>query len=173
MHIYKWTHKSSKKCYIGQSIQDPDQRRLEHISHSRHSPNTYHFHNALRKYGIDAFEWEVIDEANSISELNKLEEMYVKKYDSIDNGYNIRQPGDNRKHTPESIKRMSEAQKKAHARRRENGTDTWTRSDGGAMKGKAHPMKGKTNYKKEAFSKGTLGWKLVDGKRVWFKKEDK
>ena len=27
MHIYKWTQKETGKCYIGQSIQEPNQRR--------------------------------------------------------------------------------------------------------------------------------------------------
>ena len=61
MHIYKWTHKLTGKCYIGQSIQDPNQRRLEHINDSKYTTKTYHFHNALRKYSIEAFDWEVID----------------------------------------------------------------------------------------------------------------
>ncbi len=168
MHIYKWTHIESRRCYIGQSIQNPNQRRLEHICDSRHNPRTYHFHNALKKYGVDAFTWEVIDTAESLEELNLLEEKYVIKYDSINNGFNIRDPGNNKLHSEESKKRMKEAQKNAHARRRESSGDKhekhkkhiWTTT---------HPNKGGT--KKEAFSKGTMGWKLVNGVRVWYKKE--
>ena len=32
MHIYKFTHTESNRCYIGQTIQDPNHRRLEHIA---------------------------------------------------------------------------------------------------------------------------------------------
>jgi len=39
MHIYKFTHIESGKCYIGQTIQDPNQRRLEHINHARRREN--------------------------------------------------------------------------------------------------------------------------------------
>lgn len=148
MHIYKWTHITSGKCYIGQSIQDPNQRRLEHINDSKYTTKTYHFHNALRKYGVDAFTWEVIATAKSIEELNLLEEKYVTQYDSINNGYNIRQPGNNKKHNPESIERMRESQRLAHARRKAEGRDTWTRKDGGPMKGKIHPNKGGTSANK-------------------------
>jgi hypothetical protein len=35
MYIYKFTHIDSKRCYIGQTIQNPNQRRLEHISDSK------------------------------------------------------------------------------------------------------------------------------------------
>jgi group I intron endonuclease len=170
MHIYKWTHITSGKCYIGQSIQSPNQRRLEHINDSKYTTKTYHFHNALRKYGIDTFTWEVIATANSIEELNLLEEQYVTQYDSINNGFNIRQAGNNKLHSKESKQRMSESQKNAHVRRKLEGKDGgWIRKDGGPMKGKSHPNKGGT--KKESVSKGKKGWKMIDGKQVWFYKE--
>lgn len=137
MHIYKWTHKESGKCYIGQSIQEPNQRRLEHISGSRYTKKTYHFHNAIKKYGIDSFDWEVLDYTYTLEELNDLEEFYINKYNSINEGYNIRQGGNNKLHSKESKKRMSEAQKAAHARRKTEGKDGgWVRKDGGPMKGK-------------------------------------
>jgi group I intron endonuclease len=162
MHIYKWTHIASGKCYIGQSIQNPNQRRLEHINDSKYTTKTYHFHNALRKYGVDAFTWEVISTAKSIEELNLLEEKFVAQYDSINNGYNIRQPGNNKKHDPESIKRMSEAQKAAHARRKAEGKDGgWIRKDGGPMKGKPHSNKGKTCANKG--KKKGMTWEEIYG----------
>lgn len=162
MHIYKWTHIESGRCYIGQSIQEPNQRRLEHICNSRHTPKTYHFHNALKKYGIDAFAWEVIATAESIEELNELEEKYVNLYDSINNGFNIRQPGQNKLHSTESKKRMSEAQKAAHARRKAEGRDGgWKRRDGGPMKDKRHPNKGKSCANKG--KKKGMTWEEIFG----------
>ena len=128
MHIYKFTHIETGRCYIGQTIQNPNQRRLEHIADSRHTSREYHFHNALRKYGIDAFTFEVIDNASSLEELNLLEEKYVKQFDSINNGFNIRQAGGNKLHSKESKQRMSEAQKKAHAKRKAEGKDTFVKT---------------------------------------------
>jgi len=170
MYIYKFTHLKTGRCYIGQTIQDPNRRRLEHICDSKYTSRTYHFHNALKKYGENAFSFEVIAEALTLDELNSLEEKYIKEFDSIANGFNIRNGGGNKTHHPDSIKRMREAQKAAHARRREHAGDKgWHRKDGGSMLGKKHPNKGGT--KKESFSKGTLTWKLVDGIRVFYKKE--
>jgi len=62
MYIYKFTHIESGRSYIGQTIQNPNRRRLEHISASRHTLKTYHFHNALKKYGVNAFSFEVLEE---------------------------------------------------------------------------------------------------------------
>jgi group I intron endonuclease len=137
MHIYKFTHAATNRCYIGQTIQDPNRRRLEHIASSRYTTKEYHFHNALRKYGVNSFIFEVIATASTLAELNLLEEYYVSLYDSIANGFNIRQAGGNKLHSEESKQRMKEAQRNAHARRREEGRDGgWTRRDGGPMKGK-------------------------------------
>lgn len=168
MHIYKFTHIETNRCYIGQTTQSPNQRRLEHILDSRDAGKPYHFHNALRKYGADAFTFEVIAEAQTLQELNSLEEFYIQKYDSINSGFNIRQGGDNKKHNPESIKRMSEAQKAAHARRRDAGGDIHKPHKKHVFTNPS-PLKGKETTKWK--NKGTLGWKLVDGTRVWYTKE--
>ena len=165
MNIYKFTHIETGRCYIGQTIQDPNRRRLEHISDSRYTTKEYHFHNALRKYGIDAFTFDVIASATTLDELNLLEEQFIEKYDSIKNGFNIRNGGGNKLHSEESKERMGVAQTAAHARRREAGTEGgWKRKDGGPMKGKVHPNKGGSSSLK--------GRKLlvIDGKRKWSSK---
>lgn len=165
MVIYKFTHIETGRCYIGQTIQDPNQRRLEHICDSKHTPKTYHFHNALKKYGVDAFTFDVIANASTLEELNNLEEIYIVKFNSITNGFNIRNGGGNKTHHPESIKRMSEAQKAARVLRKIKGTDQgWTRKDGGPMKGKVHPNKGGTSTLKGKMKGKT--WEEIYGPEV-------
>ena len=171
MYIYKFTHIDSGRSYIGQTIQDPNQRRLEHINGSKYSTRTYHFHNAIKKYGIDSFIFEVIDSsASSLEELNILEEKYVIEYDSINNGFNIRNPGGNKTHNPESIERMRVAQKNAHARRREqNDGVEKTKKRNQIVKTWSSAKKGTTSTKWK--NKGSKTWKLEDGIRVWYIKE--
>ena len=174
MHIYKFTHIESGRCYIGQTIQDPYRRRLEHISDSKHTTKEYHFHNALRKYGIDSFTFEIIAAANSLEELNLLEEKYVEQFDSISNGFNIRQAGGNKLHSEESKKRMSESQKLAHAKRKAEGRDTfkktrktsgWTLTDN--QQKKHSEIMSEVNKK----TSGGKTWRIIDGKRTWLDKE--
>jgi group I intron endonuclease len=173
VHIYKFTHLESGRCYIGQTVQNPNRRRLEHISGSRYSKKTYHFHNALKKYGIDAFSFEVIAVATTIDELNLLEEQFVEKFDSINNGFNIRKPGNNKTHSVESIERMRSSQRVAHARRKLEGRDTFKKSK--KTSGWTHSEESKAQRKK--WSKITnakfIGktWKVIDGKRVWMEKQ--
>lgn len=185
MYIYKFTHIDSGRCYIGQTIQLPEQRKAEHLSNSKYSTKEYHFHNALKKYGANAFTFEVIDTAPTLHELNMLEEKYILLYDSINNGFNIRNGGENKLHSDESKRRMSEAQKAAHARRKALGKDGgWKRKDGGPMNGKSSPKKGKESTKwsvedklkhkakmKEIDTCSGKTWKVINGKRVWLTKE--
>ena len=170
MYIYKFTHIETGRSYVGQTIQDPNQRRLEHICDSKHSTKPYHFQNALRKYGIDAFTFEVIAKATSLDELNLLEEKFVNQFDSIVNGFNIRQAGGNKLHSEESKERMKESQRAAHARRREQGGGVEkTKKRNQIVKSWTSAKKGLTSTKWK--NKGTKTWKLVNGVRVWYTKE--
>ena len=58
--IYKITSKDTGKCYIGQSI-DINTRWRQHICKALYEIDNNKFHNALRKYGIDNFIFEVIE----------------------------------------------------------------------------------------------------------------
>jgi group I intron endonuclease len=166
MHVYKFTHLESGKSYVGQTIQDPARRRLEHISGSRYSTNTYHFHNAIRKYGIDAFTFEVLAEATSLAELNNLEEQFANQFDCYHNGYNIRKAGGNKLHSEESKKRMSESQKLAHAKRKKEGRDTFNKIQKTSGWAWSDEQKQKLQTRDRSYCKGRT-WKLLDGKRVW------
>jgi group I intron endonuclease len=173
MHIYKWTHIKTNRSYIGQSIQLPNQRRLEHLSSSKHTTRTYHFHNALKKYGVEEFSREVIAYANSLDELNQLEEYFIKEYNSIENGFNIRNGGKNKTHSNESKKRMSESQKNAHKRRKVLGINTFVRTKSPKGWKWSDEQKEKLKPVQEKLKKMLKNktWKIVDGKRVWMEKE--
>lgn len=136
MHIYKITNKINHKVYIGQTVQkNPKMRWYAHCDYVRKGRKSY-LYDSMRKYGIENFSWEVIDNANNIDELNEKEQVWLGHYRKIAVVYNNREAGGNKLHNPKSIEKMREAQKKAHARRKALGTDTWTRRDGGPMKGK-------------------------------------
>jgi group I intron endonuclease len=99
--IYKITNKNNGMCYIGKSI-DIKRRWQGHKEDSFCSEERWklnkrgeqtHFHRALRKYGIDAFSWEIIEEC-SLEQLNEKEKYWIEYYDSINTGYNMTFGGD-------------------------------------------------------------------------------
>jgi len=79
------------KVYIGKS-KNFDDRKLKH-SYSTRYYNTK-LTNAIKKYGFESINWEIIYETEDIVELNKMEIELIKKYDSIKNGYNTSIGGD-------------------------------------------------------------------------------
>lgn len=128
-------------------------RWYEHQANARSGKKSY-LYNSIRKYRIENFTWEIIDQCSNIDELNLLEKKWLEHYRSIAEVYNIREAGNNKLHNNESILKMQDSQRQAHARRRAEGRDGgWKRIDGGPMKGKVHPKKGKPSTKWSAEAK--------------------
>lgn len=91
MIVYKVENKKSKKVYIGQTKYDLSRRIEEHIKSSKNPKSK--FHKALKSYGVENFDWVVLDTAKSKDELNKKEIKYIQEYNSIENGYNMVEGG--------------------------------------------------------------------------------
>ena len=85
--IYKITNLVNGMPYIGQSRNI----RLRWNSHKkgRERDHNYYIHNAIAKYGIDSFSFEILEEC-SIDQLNELECKYIVAFNSLNpNGYNL------------------------------------------------------------------------------------
>lgn len=98
--IYKYTNNINGKSYIGQSI-DIESRKYQHSANAyNEKAQDYNcqIHQAIRKYGLDNFSFEILAELSyegySKELLNYLERYYIKKYDSYKHGYNATEGGD-------------------------------------------------------------------------------
>lgn len=89
MIIYKATCKITGKVYIGQTRKQMEVRRYEHIRDAFTLNVSTTFANALRKYGKENFEWEVIDNAVTQEELDEKEIYWISEYNSTVEGYNM------------------------------------------------------------------------------------
>lgn len=114
--IYQITNKLNGKKYIGQS-KHIQQRFNEHILDS-FNPNkkSYNFpiHSAIRKYGLENFTFEVIEEC-SVELLNEREQYYIQQFNTLNNGYNCTPGGEINPQSDEKIK-----QKACHNRNENN-----------------------------------------------------
>ena len=91
--IYKFTNKLNNKIYIGQTTQTLEQRINKHLQQL--NDETY-FHRALKKYGINNFNIEIIEQNIPLSELDNREIYWIKYYDSYytsNKGYNLTKGG--------------------------------------------------------------------------------
>jgi group I intron endonuclease len=114
-YIYKITNIKNNKCYIGETIQNPKKRWKDHRSAIKRDDGCKALKNAINKYGLNNFKFEVIiicfDEDRLI-----YEKEYIKKYNSmVPNGYNILAGGQEGvlgfKHSEETKKKISEKSK--------------------------------------------------------------
>lgn len=94
--IYKITNEINDKVYVGQTRKSLEQRFKKHISDCIHLNESRPLYNAMRKYGIDKFHIELIEECPE-EELNDKERYWIEKYNSYHCGYNATLGGDGNK----------------------------------------------------------------------------
>jgi len=101
MIIYKATNKINGKFYIGKTIKSLQRRKTNHKGNANylknHNMKISYFHNAINKYGIENFEWEIIDTATTLQELNEKEIYWILQTSAFINddiGYNTTSGGD-------------------------------------------------------------------------------
>lgn len=101
----------SNKIYVGQTTYDYLDRWRDHI-YDALDPKKDHckkLNRAIRKYGKNTFYVGVLKECSSINELNHYEDLYIRVFDSIKNGYNIKNGGQNGKHSDETKKKIGDS----------------------------------------------------------------
>ena len=89
--IYRICHKESGRLYIGQTIYGIKRRFTQHVNNAyevnSHCYNA-HLQKAIRKYGPDAFEIEVIEHCNN-DLLDERERYWIDHYDAVKTGFNM------------------------------------------------------------------------------------
>ena len=102
--IYKITNLINNKVYIGKSEVSIEERWKAEIAGFTNG----HFINAMKKYGLKNFKFEVLIETND--NLNEVEIQFIKEYKSYDPqfGYNKTFGGEGVIPTEETRKKMSE-----------------------------------------------------------------
>lgn len=89
--IYKITNTVNNKVYIGQTTGSIMHRFKQHEKAAKNNCN-YKFHRAIRKYGIENFKVEQVEECDD-SALDEKEMYWVKYYSSYSKGYNSTKGG--------------------------------------------------------------------------------
>lgn len=107
--IYKIRNKVNNKIYFGQTIEKDgfDRRYKNNLYEYTHNK---HLKNSIKKYGMNNFEIDKeFDIAYSKEELDKLEDIYIKIYNTTNRkyGYNKQFGGDNGKLTNETKNKIS------------------------------------------------------------------
>lgn len=81
--IYRITNIIDNKCYIGKSL-NIEGRINDHKINRR---SNKHLQNAIKKYGIENFTFEILEECTK-DNYSEREIYWIEYYDSMNNGYN-------------------------------------------------------------------------------------
>ena len=88
--VYMHINKINNKRYVGITFREPEQRWQKGYGYHRQPK----FYNAILKYGWDNFEHIILEQdIPTEEEALKLETFYIKKYDTVNNGYNTVEEG--------------------------------------------------------------------------------
>lgn len=140
MHsVYCFTNKINNKKYVGLTA-NVKQRHKQHKSTRNRCPV---FSNAIKKYGFENFNFEVLIENLSREEANHFERKFIKEFNTlVPNGYNRTEGGDSSvKHTKETIEKIIEKNR------------IWRLTNNHPMKGKRHSEETKKLLSELAFQR--------------------
>ena len=114
--IYCFTNLINNKKYIGSTIQEPNVRYNQHLYCARtESSGRYHYplYEAIRKYGLENFSFEIIFQKEcSEEEIRLIEKDYILFYNTVSpNGYNQTDDTEHPINAIESYQKMSETKR--------------------------------------------------------------
>src|ERR1700744_416661 len=104
-YLYRLTNKNKGKVYIGQA-KNLKHRWAIHKKAVKNNEPTQIIHQALIKYGINGFDWDIIVMCKTLDDANELETELISQYEShvsTGKGYNVSLGGWNAP-KPESFK---------------------------------------------------------------------
>ena len=92
--VYKITNKHNKKSYVGHTVRTLEQRWKAHLSSCRQG-SRFRFHSAIRKYGVDGWDLEVLFEHDDVQICKKVEEQMITSMHLMkkNRGYNAKPGG--------------------------------------------------------------------------------
>ena len=92
--IYQATNLINGKRYIGKTVRPLRARRNAHNCDVKHGSQNC-FHRAIRKYGLEAFYWDVLYENDNPSQLADMEKEFIRLLKTkVPQGYNLTDGGE-------------------------------------------------------------------------------
>jgi group I intron endonuclease len=185
MIVYIAKNLINGKKYIGYTTKSLEERVQEHLRKSRNKNEKHYFYLfmiAIKKYGEESFEWDVVDNCESIEDCCKKEKFYIKEFNTISpNGYNLTEGGNGGIQCQETKLKISESlkdywlkNKKTHPlnlmdpqKRKEIAIKSWiTKKNNGYIPPSGYTMsnESKTKMSKTKNNKNKIKWYNVKTK---------
>ena len=105
--IYKITNKLNNHSYIGLSTHIEDRWDYHRNPYNWKRENHKTLYKAIIKYGIENFDFEILEECQP-EDLGNKEKFYIDKYDTYYNGYNMTAGGEDNKGESHPRRKLTE-----------------------------------------------------------------
>lgn len=109
--VYMHRNIINGKMYIGQTCNLSERWR----GNGKNYFNSIKFYNAIKKYGWDSFTHEVLYSNLNKQAADRLERELILQYNSIEEGYNLKEGGARGELSAESIKKMSNSLRRGYS----------------------------------------------------------
>lgn len=93
-NVYKITNTVTNKIYIGYTSLSIEDRWNQHKFDALKQESNRKFYNAIRKYGTEVWNLELLCETSTVNEAKEKEISYIALFDSYNTGYNATKGGD-------------------------------------------------------------------------------
>ena len=108
--VYMHINKFNGKVYVGQTYNIKERWK----GNGKNYFASTKFFNAIKKNGWNNFEHIVVKDKLYREEADALEKELIKKYNTIENGYNLKEGGSRGNLSEDSLKKMSESLKRGY-----------------------------------------------------------
>jgi group I intron endonuclease len=92
--IYAIVNTVNGKRYVGQSRQGLARRKSEHVHRFNLGERDHKLYQAMRKHGLESFQFEVLCHARRPEYLDGLERHFIERFNCFQRGYNMTCGGD-------------------------------------------------------------------------------
>lgn len=95
LSIYTWKNKINGKLYVGMTTTEPEDRKRSHLAAAKNPK--FLIHKAIKKYGEENFEFNVIFNVFDEADLPVFEQIFIQEYRSCildGHGYNMTRGGE-------------------------------------------------------------------------------
>lgn len=101
--VYIIRNGMNDKVYVGKTNRSVELRWKEHIRAINDPDKKSSIHFAMKKYGVENFSLEVLEENIPEEKLNEREQYYINKFDSFHHGYNRTMGGEGESHVDREL----------------------------------------------------------------------
>jgi group I intron endonuclease len=157
-YLYRITNKINGKIYIGQTV-EPDKRWYRHKYMATQDQPSMVISRAIKKYGSDTFDFEIIAACTSWEDVNDTETVLVSQYDClVPKGYNVALGGFNAPKSEAWLKAMRDWHASLSVEKRAEISKKQSEATQQQIFEKGHPAQGRivTEEEKELHRKARL-----------------